>query len=297
MRWTRLLMPLVCGPLSVLTGCSRNTPPPEVAEAALDRCIDGLSPRDVRPSHLRWLDIAGTPYAPSFRDDRFYHHTGRSRVRLQWVSSGPTFTGVLTATRLKPNFAYQMKLFGRSPVASRETVPDRQRGPLDWASYQLGRLGRWSAGPARTNLVTERAKGSDAGDGTAAGYILFDSFITDSHGNARKPFALDSSYHVLWREGRRTRHRTDGRIVRHAVMQGSWGYCQEPTVDAGTVGVFAEKEEPRPRPGHIVLPEGAYDVLLNITEESFHDNQKQPREYGGLWAEVLEEEVSFTVER
>ncbi len=36
---------------------------------------------------------------------------------------------------------------------------------------------------------------------------------------------------------------------------------------------------------------------LARTEESFHDNQKQPREYGGLWAEVLEEEVSFTVER
>ena len=45
------------------------------------------------------------------------------------------------------------------------------------------------------------------------------------------------------------------------------------------------------------LPPGNYRVLINLTEESFHANQKTRGGGGGFWAEVLGAPIQFAITR
>ena len=60
----------------------------------------------------------------------------------------------------------------------------------------------------------------------------------------------------------------------------------------GPVEIYGEWEPDRPLPGDAVMPEGFYNLMLVLTEESFHSNLP----LGGFWASVLfAPTVSFVV--
>lgn len=243
-----------------------------------------LTPRAVRPTDLRWRDVLGQVYADSFRATFSY---GR-QVTVTLTSDPPHCQGTLVASGLKPNFAYQMKLVGRKRILSARRAPNARTDPHGWASWQLGRKGRWWCATENWN-VTDRDLDQHLRAGHEVyGYLLFDFFLTDADGNAVKSFAVNSSYHVLWRTDQRTPTRADSAVLSHHVIRGLWGYGLTPPVTAGVVKLFAEAEPTRPRPGRVTLPAGPYPVWFNITEESFHDNLESSAPGGGFWAQVLQ---------
>jgi hypothetical protein len=252
-----------------------------------------LPAKAVNDTDLRWRDIPGFLYAEGFRST-FSYADRRSRVSVTWDHPARTLSGTLTAERLKPNFAYQMKLVGSSKITSATQPPDPRKDAAGWASWQLGRNGRWWCATDAWNVSDADLESHLLAGHTVYGYLLFDFFITDAYGNATKPFALKSTYHVLWRVDQRARGANDSPIVTHDIYRGAWGYgLTEPPAYADQVGVYAEWEPNRPVPGEVKLPAGTYPVLFNITEESFHDNLGNAVPYGGFWAQVLEGDISF----
>ncbi len=304
---TRILLGLLgCSLVVVLiAGCGGGTevgPPVGQTHVILPArgCIT-LEPKEVLPDDLRWRDIPGVLYASLFRDTFDYSNTSESYATVDWDDSSTTLSGTLTAVKLKPNFAYQMKLGGTAPITTAAEPPLPQGSdPADWASWaswQLGHNGRWWCEELNWNIEDSDLQKCLAAGYHVSGYLLFDFFITDSNGNATKSFALDSTYHVLWRtDQRRPRKKLDSKAVRHAITRSSsWGYDFDEK--AGVVSVFAEGESPgtRPKPGDVRLPDGIYPVNFNLTEESFHDNLNNTVEYGGFWAQVLESPITFIV--
>ena len=60
---------------------------------------------------FRWRDVATNPYGLLYQDTYTYDDAS---VTVTFQPCGErTFTGHLSATNLKPNFAYQMKLVGK----------------------------------------------------------------------------------------------------------------------------------------------------------------------------------------
>lgn len=279
---------LLVAAMSLLSGCQpRGTP----LAPGLDRVLDPVPALSVPDSAMRWLDVAGAPYEDAFRIPRFYEPSERRHVRVEWASQAETFRGRIIARGLKPNFAYQLKLTGRAGVMPGDSTPE------SLASRRLGKLGRWWAMDDGSNLADGEVEIWLKAGRDIRGYILFDFLVTDRDGDCIHDFALDSSYHVLWRSDQRKRHRTDSPHRKVRVDRGQYGYGPSGAPAPETVLLFAEKEEPRPRPGNVALPPGEYPVLFNITEESFHANQKTRVEDGGFWAQVLEGPVDFSVDR
>jgi hypothetical protein len=253
---------------------------------------DRLPAKAVSAGDLRWRDIEGYLYGTPFRT-RFSYANPESSVGVAWDSPARTLSGTLTGVKLKPNFAYQMKLVGRSSVVSAQGPPASASDPEGWASWQLGHNGRWWCLTDEWN-VTDAELDSHLRQGhDVRGYLLFDFFLTNARGNVTKPFALKSTYHVLWRKDQRAPGANDSTVVWHKIRRGAWGYgLPNPPVLAGAVGVYAEWEPGRALPGQVTLPAGPYPVLLNITEESFHDNLGNSVPYGGFWAQVLEGRIT-----
>jgi hypothetical protein len=125
------------------------------------------------------------------------------------------------------------------------------------------------------------------------GYLLFDWLVTDVEGNATAQFALDSSYHVLWKLSQRDPGPNDSAPRAYTLRRGSYGYPAEAQGTEDAVSLYAEWEPTRPLPGSASLPTGQYEVFLNLTEESFHSDASIPQ--GGLWAQVLRGPIVFTV--
>ena len=255
-----------------------------------------LDEKSVAANDLRWMDIERTVYQESFQSSFSYGSSGS--VVVEWTDGETVFSGTLTATTLKPNFAYQMKLVGRASITSATEAPDPDTAPEAWASWQLGSHGRWWDETGQWNLNDSQLADAIAAGHSVVGYLLMDFFITDSDGSALKSFTLDSSFHVLWSdlEGQLGRTSSDGPWVDHKIWRALWGYGNDPTAEGNTVGVYAEHEPGRPAVGTVVMPDGVYPVTLNITEESFHDNYSGgPVEDGGFWAQVLEKDFTFEV--
>lgn len=270
------------------------------AATALAGCAGGdviygtttLPAKSVDSGDLRWRDIPEQMYSAGFRDPDFYFSTGS--VVVNWDDYSQTLSGTLVATGIKPNFAYQMKLIGRTGVTSASTPPSSESDLEGWASWQLGHNGRWWCLEDAWNVTDAELPSHLSAGHTVIGYLLFDFFITDQYGDAAKPFSLDSSYHVLWRTDQRARGTNDSAILTHTIWRGLWGYNNEPAVEGPTVGVYAEWEPDRPTPGTLTLPVGTYPVKLNLTEESFHDNLGNTVPFGGFWAQVYEGDLTFT---
>jgi hypothetical protein len=208
-------------------------------------------------------------------------------VTISYNNTSATFSGTLTATGLKPSFAYQVKLVGNSDMD-------------DWSNEQLGYAGRWwrvQPNPGNSN-DTDYGNNKDDPNYIYQGYLLFGFFPTDQQGNATVNFSANSSYHVLWATndstGVGTGHKNPGANDSAVIY---YDFSASPAINSAAystdygnahVGVFAEWESGRALPGQLSLPVGEYLCKLVLTEESFHQSG-----LGGGWASVLVGDVNF----
>jgi hypothetical protein len=291
-RGRLLLLSIACGLALLVAGCSgpEPTPPPSYAQTVHPSGTVTLSPRTVNAADLRWRDVLGGLYTADFRGAFSY----ASQVSVTWNDSASTLSGLLSARSLKPNFAYQMKLVGRKTITNARTAPSANKDPEGWSSWQLGHYGRWWCNTCGWNVSDAELNSHVKRRHSVIGYLLYDFFVTDTSGNADKSFALNSTYHVLFRTDQQTRTSSDSAVLPWEVLRGQWGYGLSVPVSAGTAGIFAQGEPNRPAPGQVHLPAGPYSVWFNLTEESFHDNLGNTVPYGGFWAQVLETSIKFT---
>ncbi len=246
--------------------------------------------RRFSPDDLRWRDIADQPYSAHFR--RSYHYQYElANLDLTWNQDGAVPGGRLVARRLKPNFAYQLKLMGSRGLYGPE-ARDNEWDPRAWASYQLGKHGRWWCEECDWNAYDGDVAWHIRRGHTVVGYIVFDWFVTDATGCADVSFTVESSYHVLWHTGQRKPGRYDSSLRRYYIEPGDYAYGPRAATSPRQVQLFAEWETGRPLPGQLQLPAGEYQVFLNLTEESFHASSGDG---GGHWAQVLQAPVRFTV--
>lgn len=234
----------------------------------------------------RWMDIADNLYSSAYQDSFTY---ARPSVTISYTAAAGVISGTLTATGLKPNFSYQMKLVG-------DPAMDR------WTNEQLGYAGRWwrvQPNPGNSNDTDYDAHKDDPGY-LYQGYLLFGYFTSDQLGNASVNFTVNSSYHVLWATsdstGAGTGHKDPGpNDSAVAYYDFSASPATNPAAydtDYGSahVGVFAEWESGRALPGELSLPPGLYNCRFVLTEESFHQSG-----LGGGWASVLRADVQVSV--
>ena len=78
-------------------------------------------------SVYRWRDVAGNLYSDTYRNNFSYDNID-VQAQVTFEENDVTLHGQLSATDLKPNFTYQLKINGFSGTASNE---------------QIGLAGRW----------------------------------------------------------------------------------------------------------------------------------------------------------
>ncbi|MHC4180381.1 MAG: hypothetical protein ACYSWU_23000, partial [Planctomycetota bacterium] len=249
--------------------------------------------------HYRWMDVANQLYAADYRDN--YDYT-QATVTVDFFDCDTVLRGTLTATNLKPNFAYQFKLVGEP-----ETYPD--------SNERIGLTGRWwqetwgGAAWGGGGNLNDKGSGSspnpndltyfsrrDIPDPSSptgklyrfSAYLVFDYFITDENGSAVLDFQADDSYHVLWKTSQRAPGANDGptRTRTFQVTLPDPVGAYEAAHGETTVGVFGEWE--RLPPGAVTLPLGDYTANFLLTEESFHGGGLQ-----GGWAAAMGKEITF----
>jgi hypothetical protein len=246
--------------------------------------------RKFEPDSLRWKDIADRAYGPAFTQSYCYQYE-LANLELTWDPGAQPPSGRLVARRLKPNFAYQLKLMGRQGLLGPE-AQDNRWDQQAWASYQLGQCGRWWCEDCDWNTYDGDLRWHVRRGHKVVGYIVFDWFVTDAEGRADVSFTVESSYHVLWQTGQRKPGRSDSSPRSYTLQRGEYAYAGGAPEPARKVKLFGEWESGRSLPGQLELPPGEYEVFLNLTEESFHASSA---EGGGHWAQVLEAPIRFTV--
>jgi len=247
----------------------------------------------------RWMNVADQLYAVAYRDD--YDYTQAS-VTLDFFTHTPTLHGTLTATNLKPHFAYQLKLAGESGSEANE---------------RIGLAGRWWREEWNGSAWVNGQNLNDKGDGTSpnpndgvylatrdiadatsptgrryryTGYLVFDYLITDASGSASVSFEANSSYHVLWKTSQRSRTAQDGPLLLATFDVALPDPVSAYDVDhpEAAVSVFGEWE--RLPVGGVALALGDYAGQLILTEESFHGTG-----LAGGWAAAMAAPVSFSL--
>jgi len=233
------------------------------------------------PITERWSDISGNYYSPKFISEFSYQSTNTSAPAV-WVRIDPvanTLQGRLEARRLKPNFAYQIKLFG---------LYDQDKHAFEI----IGRHGRWRMPGWATNYSDKDYEEYGQKEKVEA-YLFFDFFVTDIMGNAVREFALDSSLHVLWNARRGSPWVPDDTVDVVVIADGH-NYAR-PKHTFSTEYLWAEVELKRYNtlPQVISLPQGSYKASIILTEESFHSADRD----GGWWATVYHCPIEFQIKR
>lgn len=263
-----------------------------------------LAPYPPEGQHFRFRDALDNPYSPEFQTS-FSYQPG---MLTHTLTGGATLSGRIHAERLKPNFAYQVKLEGM-PTQPYPWDKDALKDPYNAANQQIGRLGRWWCKECQWNVrdsELDQHKGH-----TVNGYLLFDYFVTDGLGNADVLLTLQSSFHVLWRLNQRPHETNDGDIRTYKVASSidpvtSEVYGYSDPIEPAELQIYAEWEPERPLPGKVVFPPGEYRCRLLLTEESFHNVPpalaerfpwgRTKHEDGGWWGHCLtDEQLSFTI--
>jgi len=258
-------------------------------------------------SAYRWMDAADQLYSVAYRNSYSYDD---AHVEVTYNTVGRVLSGTLTATNLKPNFAYQFKLIAE---------PIHRLGDFNYGTNELiGLNGRWWQQEWTGSEWTVGWNLNDKGDGTSpnpndnrylarrnlqdpiggsptglryrySGYRVFDYFITDENGNATLNYTINNSYHVLWKTWQRFPGPDDGPIVSHTFDVDPQIHSQYDTdYPPITVGIFGEWER-LPKDGVGLLP-GDYLCDMLLTEESFHGSGLQ-----GFWAHAMRGTVQFTI--
>ncbi len=255
---------------------------------------------------LRWLDVADNEYATAYQGSYDY---SQATVQVTNTLAGERFSGTLTATNLKPNFAYQIKLVGTpgmpgSPEAtSNENIGYAGRwweeewdGAVWQANGNLNNKGNGTSPNPNDDLYNSRKDILDPGSPTGrryryTGYCVFAYFITDEDGDATVSFVLNNSYHVLWKTSQRAWDDDggDGPIVAHTFDPyplSEDAYTVD--YDLSSARVFGEWER-LPHNG-IALAVGSYTAQFLLTEESFHGSGT-----AGNWAAAMQAGVDFDI--
>lgn len=279
---TMLVAIALCGALLITPGEAAD--PHAASRSGMFRA------RPVVPKDLRWQDVGDRHYSSAFTGAYTYQRPAPLlTVSFQAGPGAPT--GHFSAQRLKPNFAYQLKLCGRANLVG-TTEMENGLSPEAWASYQLGHQGRWWCADCRWNASDWDLSWHLSQGHHVTGYLLFGWFVTDARGAAEVDFRVLSSYHVLWKQTQRAPGRYDGRPFTVTVARADYGYAGAARKHNEKITLYGEWETGRALPGQLRLAPGPYPVLLNLTEESFHSGGNDG---GGNWAQVLEAPVDFTV--
>lgn len=208
------------------------------------------------PGSFRWLDVADQAYGGTFQDS--YNYTQATvTVEVTYETVGNTFRGTLTATNLKPNFAYQLKLAGNPDIDAdaNERIGlagrwwQEEWNGTQWANGQnLNNKGTGSSPNPNDSVYFSRCDIADATSPSGlhyryTGYLVFDYFITDENGDAALTFEADSSYHVLGKTTQSTRTGSDGPVKTSTFDPDpalSPAYDTDYVVE--TIGIFGEWE-------------------------------------------------------
>jgi hypothetical protein len=233
-----------------------------------------------RPDIERFRDVSGNDYTTAFITNFSYARpcSRTPQVLIRIEPKADTLRGRLEAHRLKPNFAYQIKL--RGDYADRTSFET------------IGRIGRWRLPGRFTNYSDEDYR--DYPDkASVEAYVLFDYFITDRDGNAVRDFALDSSLHVLWNAARQNGAPDYQDLYRFISVATDPSVYSRPKSLANVEWIWAEREVMRytSPDERIGLPPGRYLAELVLTEESFHSQDND----GGFWATVYKCPIRFTI--
>ncbi len=251
----------------------------------------------------RWRDVNGTIYAESYRNTYTYE---QAAVLVEYESRGDTLRGHLTATNLKPNFAYQIKLEAEPDAAITDALGGAGRW---WREQWDARLEAWVSGwnlnskgtgysptPNDSDYETQRGIASASSPTGLAfrftAYLVFDYFVTDPNGDASIDFELRSSYHVLWKSGQSHARGADDGPEISVTVTGPAGSPAYGTSGADPVETTVFGEWERLPAGGIRLPAGTYNVALQLNEESFHETGLS---YGGFWAGAVRAPITFHI--
>ena len=248
----------------------------------------------------RWLDVANQTYCETYRNN--YNYT-QATVNVTYNTHGYTLSGTLSAENLKPNFAYQLKLAGTPGTITNERIGltgrwwQEEWNGTAWTNGQnLNNKGDGSSPNPNDLVYFSRRNITDPTSPTGlkykfTGYLVFDYFITDEHGNASIYFDTGSCYHVLWKTTQRSRVADDGPIIKTRFIADSSNPAYDEDYPEQTVDIFGEWE--RLPMGGVPLQPGNYLAQIMLTEESFHGDGGQD---AGNWAAAMGANISFNNE-
>ena len=254
--------------------------------------------------NYRWMDSADQVYAASYQAG--YNYTQAS-VHINYYTNAEVLHGTLTATNLKPNFAYQLKVTA-SPSVDRATIEgigltgrwwqeeyiwDNTYGYIWGNGCNLNSKGDGSSPNPNDNTYYSRRDVVNLASPTGLNYRytpyrLLDYFITDGSGNASLVFSADSSYHVLWKTTQRSRASSDGPLKTVSFDPDPASPAYDTDYPEAMVSVFGEWE--RLPTGGIFFAPGTYQAQFLLTEESFHGSG-----LAGGWAAAMRADAVFTI--
>ena len=254
---------------------------------------------------FRWKDLAGNTYSAAYQAS--YSYT-QATVMITYGTNDTILSGTMSATNLKPNFAYQLKLSG-FPTDEPEANENLGFSGRWWKEEWDG--SKWANGwnlndkrpgyfPNSNDVWYLSHKDDPDLTGTSptglkyrfTGYRPFDYFISDSNGNATVQFRMIDTYHVLWKTSQRTRDADDGPVKCHTFdPDPGFQPAYDTNYPGSTVEIFGEWE--RLPPGEIYLAAGSYTLDFLLTEESFHESGG----VSGWWAHAAHGQGRFTIVR
>ncbi len=240
---------------------------------------------DQWPSSLpRYYDIADLVFKKTLAP-------GTIQLRYDPNPDDTCMVAEIKGTGLKPNFCYQLKLMGK---------PGGETGSGGiWGSEadrvtneRILRSGRWwnykTEQPAFSTKEADQAAclaSQDYKDGWVAGYVYFGYVMTDENGNIKcyggltAPTMADASgwvpikanrcYHVTAKTGQESGFvpAYDTAPISYTLKRTAYGYSKVRT--SATVSLWYEKEYDNTLDWSLL--DGTHDVVLMITEESFHN--------------------------
>jgi hypothetical protein len=186
-----------------------------------------------------------------------------------------TLSGLIFASGMKQNFTYQVKLLGK-PTCKYGSAGN------DTLNEYIGYHGRWTCASCNDSSVEKNRNDAEYAANKAKSdldltkeciqaYLVFDFFTTNASGYAQKSVLSDSSYRVLFCNGGSCGSTSNAYLVN--------GLCSAGNVEG-------QIEPGRGSCGSLTLKPGNYNVILVLTEESFHQ---------GAWASVLQGDIDFRI--
>ena len=252
--------------------------------AAQDVTLQGLT-----DGNFRFKDIGGQAFSQTFISS--YSYAAASVTFSFDVNDNDYLSGTITASGLKPNFAYQIKLAGNP---SSEAVTDDEKAAADDATNErLGYIGRWwraQPSPGNSNDADYNINKGTAGYIYDA-YLLIGFFVTDSSGNASLHFDGFNSFHVVWRVDQRPHPTTDGPVLPITVPDTTGNPAYDVALASRDFSLYGEHEPTRDAPGHLAMPHEHYLCRLQLAEESFHDSGA----LAGSWTTAMSAPFEFNI--